>query len=120
MTSSAQVSTANRRSVGMATFVELVTVILALTVLLSLVLPIVLIIQKVRGASTKEALRFAGAGFGICFAVSTTFVLGVSALSLIVDPDDTLKTELDCERLGGELQYFPDAEGNLGSICVVG
>lgn len=105
---------------AMETVRELVLVVLGLTLVLSVILPVAFFMQKIRGRSTSEAARFAGVGLGACFAVSVTFVLGVTAISAVVDPDNSLSAERDCERLGGEQQWFPDASGELGSICVVG
>ena len=99
---------------------ELGGVILALTLLLSMTLPVVFGVQKARGVPTREAGHFVGVGLGICFAVSATFVLGVTGISSRFYSDDTLRADRDCDRLGGEMQWFHDASGELASICVVG
>lgn len=98
---------------------ELASVIFALTVVLSLVLPIVFVVQKVRGTPTREALRFAGIGFGVCFGVAVTFVLGITAIGAAIDPDDTLRAQRECDQIGGELQSVPTADGEISTICVV-
>ena len=92
---------------------RLLAIGLTLSALLLPVHGLVFWVQRRRGRPTGEALRFAltGAGFVVCF------VLAVTAVNHLIDPDRSLRAEQVCEELGGSFLAATDTQDE---ICIVG
>lgn len=93
-----------------------------MVVLLSPVLLVVFLFQKRKGRSNEEAGRFVAAGAATVCAVIVAFssLAAVGRATTDQGSGPNAISEPACQRLGGELQRFPDTDGTIVSMCIIG